>query len=423
MISNTAGLKESKCPYCGKPLNGEEYTHAVEEFKMKAAEEYRERDQKREEYYDEQIRKQEQRYQQQIQELAKIHTENNRRIQKELQISSRKELEDIKKTYAEVNAELQKELREQLERQSARYEEEIYKKDMQYQELNQELEQYKVQALNQARSLVEEELQEKDIQIQRFKHEVQSLNEKLTKKQSELSGEAGEVNLLKKLEQAFPTDDFKTQSRGNSCGDIIQYIKNDSGIVLPDTIVYDNKEAKSITKQDIEKAQRYKEIHNTDWVIIVSKNLPRDIADGLGGEKGGIKMYHPLVVILLAREIRNGLLGIAKESSSKIDQQNKRAALYDYIRSKEFSRNLASLYEVEAKLADLQRKEEKQHHTLWKDRESQYKRLGQANMEISRRIGSIIEEQEEEKIQETITPQQKSELMEYSGNGKGNKFP
>ncbi len=294
---------------------------------------------------------------------------------------------------------------------------------MQYQELNQDLEQYKVQALNQARSLVEEELQEKDIQIQRFKHEVQSLNEKLTKKQSELTGEAGEVNLLKKLEQAFPKDEFKTQSRGNSCGDIIQHIRTDSGIVIHDTIVYDNKEAKSITKHDIEKAQRYKEIHRTDYVIIVSKNLPRDIADGLGGEKEGILMMHPLVVILLAKEIRKGLIKIAKESSSKIDQQNKQAALYDYIRSKDFSRNLSLVYQVESQLSDLQKNEEKTHHTLWKKREFLHERLSQAYMDISRSISSIIEQQEEEQLQEAFTLQQKSELIEYSGNGKGNNFP
>lgn len=37
MISDLHGFNELKCPYCGKPLNGEEYNHAVEEFKMKAA--------------------------------------------------------------------------------------------------------------------------------------------------------------------------------------------------------------------------------------------------------------------------------------------------------------------------------------------------------------------------------------------------
>ncbi|MDQ4067666.1 MAG: DUF2130 domain-containing protein [Thermoproteota archaeon] len=423
MISDPPGFKELKCPYCGKLLNGEEYNHAVEEFKTKAAEEYREQIQKREEYYNDQFRRQEQLHQQQIQELAKVHTEDVRRIQYELQISSRMELEDIKRTYAEVNAEIQKEFREQLERQSMRYEEEIYKKDMQYQELNQELEQSKVQAQMRARSLVENEMLEKDIQIQRFKEEVELLNKKLSKTQSELSGEAGEVNLLKKLKEAFPNDDFKTQLRGNSCSDIIHYIKTESGVVLHDTIVYDNKEAKSITKQDIEKAQRYREIHRTDYVIIVSKNLPCEIPEGLGGEKEGILIVHPQVVILLAREIRKALIEIAKQSSSKIDQQNKQAALYDYIRSREFSRNLALLYQLEIQLHDLQKKEEKTHHTLWKNRESLYKRLGQTYIDMSRSIGSIMEEEGQDGVQGSAPRQTKNELIEYSGNGKGNDFP
>jgi hypothetical protein len=418
VISDLVDFKELKCPYCNKPLSAEEYNHATEEFKVKAAEEYREREKKREEYYNEQIKKQEELHQRQIQELVNIHTEEVKTIRQDLQISSQKQLDDIKKSYAEINAERQKEFRELLEQQSIRYEEEIYKKDMQYQDMQKELEQFKLQALNQARLSVENEMQEKNIQIQRLKEKVESLNKELSKTQSELTGEAGEINLLKKLEQAFPKDVFKTQSRGNSSADIIQYIKTESGVLLEHPIIYDNKEAKCVTRQDIEKAQRYRKVHGTDYVVIVSKNLPNDITEGFGGEKDGVLIVHPRVLLLVASEIRKGLVEISRQSSGRKDQETKQAVLYNYITSKEFSRNLASVYQIEIQLSDLQKKEEKSHQILWKNRDALHKKLASAYMDISSSIDAIIQDQVQDGIGSQTTEQLKNRLIEHYGNGR-----
>ncbi|MFZ0511832.1 MAG: hypothetical protein WAM14_09520 [Candidatus Nitrosopolaris sp.] len=37
-----ATITELNCPYCGKPLTGDEYNHALEEFTTRAQEEYKE---------------------------------------------------------------------------------------------------------------------------------------------------------------------------------------------------------------------------------------------------------------------------------------------------------------------------------------------------------------------------------------------
>lgn len=59
MIANTnSGYEEQKCPYCGKQISGEEYKHAMEEFKAKAAQEYMDQHEKQRKYYEEQIDKQ-----------------------------------------------------------------------------------------------------------------------------------------------------------------------------------------------------------------------------------------------------------------------------------------------------------------------------------------------------------------------------
>ena len=186
----------------------------MEKFKFKAAQEYMVQNEKQRKYYEEQIEEQKKIVQEKISELTKSHKEELKEINQELQISFQEQLGQTKKTYDEINVQRQKEFHESIEKESSIYEEEIYEKER-------NLEQYKVQAVNDARSLVENEMLEKNTQIHRLGEKVDSLSKELSKTQSELSGEVGKLNLLKKLEKAFPEDTFRRQTRGNSSGDMI----------------------------------------------------------------------------------------------------------------------------------------------------------------------------------------------------------
>jgi hypothetical protein len=89
---------------------------------------------------------------------------------------------------------------------------------------------------------------------------------------------------LKKLEDAFRkyNDIFTTQTRGTSGADIVHQIRTTSGELLETKIGYDNKEAATVTKRDIEKAKIDKKTLQTDYFIIVSKNLPKkEVKNGL----------------------------------------------------------------------------------------------------------------------------------------------
>jgi hypothetical protein len=414
------GYKEQKCPYCGKQLNGDEYKHAMEEFKAKAAQEYKTQYEKQSRYYEEQIDKQKSILQEEISKLNNSHNKELKTITQELQNSFQSQLESIKKTYEEIRTQKQGEFNELLDRQSSKYEEELYEKDKEFQELKQSLEKYKSQAIGDARSVVQKEILERDTQIQRLGAKVASLTKDLTKTQSELSGEVGELNLLKRLQDAFPEDTFRRQSRGNSSADIIQYIKTAAG--EQDVIVYDNKESSSVNKQDLEKAKRYREIHGTDNVIIVSRNVSKETSERLGIEKEKILILHPDVVILVAKAIRNGLIEISKQALSKKDLQTKRALLYDYIRGKEFSRDIESMSEIEGELLDLQEKEISKHKVWWKSRQTLYARIGEVGTNITTSIEAIVQRNKEEQdtIKSEATQELKSKIIADHGNGNGN---
>ena len=96
------------------------------------------------------------------------------------------------------------------------------------------------------------EVTQKNIQLERLQLDLEKLKTQTSQTQSELKGEAGERDLLVILTNAFPDDALERQKRGSSSGDIIQHIKTNNQI-LKTPIVFDNKEAQSVTKLDLEK--------------------------------------------------------------------------------------------------------------------------------------------------------------------------
>ena len=419
---NKNGYEEQKCPYCGKQLSGDEYKHAMEEFKAKAVQEYMIQYQKQKKYYEEQINKQKVILQEEISKLNDSHNNELKTITQELRNSFQGQIECIKKAYEEMKTQKLSEFNESLDKQSSKYEEELFEKNKQFQELKESLEKYKIQAIQDARSVVQKDIDERETQIQRLRADVASLTKDLTKTQSELSGEVGELNLLKRLQEAFPEDTFRRQSRGNSSADIIQYIKTATG--EQDVIVYDNKESASVSNKDLEKAKRYREIHGTDNVIIVSRNVSKETNEKLGKEKEKILILHPDVVVLVAKILRKELIEISKQVVSKKDQQTKRALLYDYIRGKEFSRDIESISESVNKLLNNQESEISAHKRWWKSRQALYGRIGEFRTNITSSIEAIVQQQYQKEEQDTLKSEAaqelKSKVIADHGNGNGN---
>jgi hypothetical protein len=107
----------------------------------------------------------------------------------------------------------------------------------------------------------------------------------MSRTQPELRGEVGEQKLLEDLREAFPEEQFSRQTRRISEGDIIQHLRTASGAMLKIPIVYDNKEVARITKREIEKQQYYEEREGTDYLLVVSPNIPMNVKNGILGKR------------------------------------------------------------------------------------------------------------------------------------------
>lgn len=392
-------IENFKCPLCGKPLASGEYQDAMKKLEAQVAERYNEKNKQSEQEFEKRIKKLTEEQQAELQNLKKTYEEQQKTFKKELQDSTKKQFADLKKTYDGINRENKREfgrLRKTLEDE---HKKELHKKDQQLKEMRNEQSRLKKLAFEEAKGEASEEIRklkgdigERDIQIKRFKDEVEDLKKQLSESQPELKGEAGELDLYMTISNAFPDDSIKRQKRGTVSGDLVQHIRTLSK-TLATPIVYDNKQAERVSKKDIEKAKNYKKVHTTEYVIIVSSNLPKkDVNNGLCGEKEGIFLVHPSIVVEFARQIRKAIIEISKQSESQKDRETKESKLYDYVRSPEFCSTIEKIYGIHQKMTELQNREEKAHERLWKERKELQSQINQTYMRVSSGIETIIQE-------------------------------
>ena len=438
--SPPADLSGTRCPLCGKPLATDEYERAVSEMEDRIQQRYsQDLDAEREEAV-RAAKKSEERHAAEVGRLRAEHEKSTAQLQRNLEDGQAKQIASLEKHYGKMAAQSSKQFASLEKRLKAQHQKEIAardrqaaaaekkrrdehrrdvaerdrqaaaaekkrrdehrrdvaERDRQIKDLERGQDAAKRAAADEARARFDsesrklrEDLTAKDVQLQRFEGEVGQLKEQLRQSQSELRGEAGELDLYAALTAAFPDDHFKRQRRGTRGGDLVQRIRSKSGF-LGTPIVYDNKSAASVSKADIAKAQGYKSLHGTEYVLVVSASLPkRSVPNGLVGEKDGVLLVHPSIVAEVARQIRSGIIEVSRYSLGAADRESKQARLYDYIIGTEFTSAVESIAGVQEQVAALQSKEERDHQTLWKSRKALHERLERLYADMSSGIESI----------------------------------
>lgn len=418
-------IPELKCPLCNSTLTSSDYQQAIEELKKKVSETYGEEYRKCKEEYEQKLLKADQGNKKEVADLKATFEENKKMLHKEIEDSYKTQFGELKRTYEKITKDSQKQFSVLEKKIKDEGKKALQEKEKQLNVLIKEQARLKKLAFDEGKSKADVEIaglrndvKERDIQLGRFQRDIEDLKKQLQQSQAELKGEVGEIDLYTNLTQEFQQDFFIRQKRGTSMGDIIQQIRTGTK-TLETPIIYDNKQAESVTSKDIEKAKRYKSVHSTDYVIIVSSHLPKkEVKNGLFGEKEGILLCHPCIVTDVAKQIRRAMIEISKQSESRKDREVKESKLYDYIKSQEFTGTLEKLHEIYQRMADLQDSEEKAHGRLWKERKKLQFEVNDTYVGISNSVDYIIqdslpmqelandqeEQNEQEKTLEKITP-------------------
>jgi hypothetical protein len=410
---------EVKCPICGSSLANEQFNLATQKLNERLTklniEHTKEWAKKFEDEKQELVRK----HSEEVQLIEGARLTQLKSIEQQLKQSYEIQLRSMEKNYNESMSRQSEQLRVSESRLKTSFEEQLRCKDSEIKTLEHEKEDYKKKVAEDAKAATQQhldklqnEILQRDIQLLRFQGEVESLKKQVSQTQAELKGEAGELDLFSKLTEAFPEDQFRRQTRGKSTGDIVHRIRTKTGIIdIP--IVYDNKQAESVTPSDITKAKKYQEIHGTRYVIIVSSNLPkRDVKSGLLGDRDGIYLVHPSIIVSFAKYLRNAMVELSLISKSDKERESKEGMLYQYIRSQEFISRLEQIARIQTRMWQLQDKEEKDLQKIWKERKDWYTQSERQYAEVSMKIQSILSEQQTE-IQSNISKKSSLEIENH----------
>ena len=148
-------------------------------------------------------------------------------------------------------------------------------------------------------------------------------------------------------------------------------------------------------KDDIDKAKRYKTIHNTDYSVIVmatditDKNSSNSLIEG----KEGIWLVNRTIAVEAAKLLRSFIIKMSKMTISNKERTSKQAKLYERMTSMEYTRTIQQRRDIKSKLDDLQKREEDYHKKLWKkrcDEIEEWDEIDELNQQI---IDEIVQEQ------------------------------
>ena len=184
--------------------------------------------------------------------------------------------------------------------------------------------------------------------------------------------------------------------------DVIQTIVIENGEKIAPPIAWDMKMGEKVKKEDIDKAKRYKIIHNTDYSIIVTANgiTDRDSNNTLIGTREGILLVHPSIVVQIAKLLRSFIIEMAKHARSNDGRASKQANLYDLLTSAEYARTIKTRRAMKSNLDDQQRKEEDYHKKLWKDRKKCIEEWFKVDENNQQMIDGIIQDQTSQQIED-----------------------
>jgi hypothetical protein len=289
---------------------------------------------------------------------------------------------------------------ERIQEKERIHKDEIRNRDSMLLEKDRQIEELVNTADKRAREEVGKELEEErerskglGIQIARHREEIRKLNQKLATKQSELKGEIGEINLEEMLRAFSKKGDIITlkKRRGENTAEIIHQIMGPNRQLLETVIVYDNKNTQTIKDEDVRKSKSYREIHNTDYSIIVSRNIPKKYStNGRYAEKDGVLIINPELLEPVIENKRKGLIAISKISNDNQKKLTKQSKLYSYITGNEFSRQLEAVYSVHTRFNTLQDDEEQKHKTMWRKRTEVNNELKELYTNISSGLDAIL---------------------------------
>ncbi len=178
---------------------------------------------------------------------------------------------------------------------------------------------------------------EKNQKLESLTKQVDDLKRKLEQGSQQTQGEVLELELERRLAEAFRYDELQPVPKGVEGGDCVQVVRNESGVVCG-RILWEAKRTKHWSDKWIAKLKRDATRAKAQLAVICSTALP----DGFVTVENidGIWVTDFTGAIGIARVLRQQLILLQSVQRANEDRSDKVARVYDYLYSDEFKQKV-----------------------------------------------------------------------------------
>jgi hypothetical protein len=335
----------------------------------------------------------------QIENKFKKDFEDKERILKEsIEKENEKKLQTLTTDLtARVKADLAKEgeserkyLEEQVKdkdlklKESAEKEIELRRQAVKLKEDKERFELEKQRQMDEERKKIEEDASKRATEAQQAK--IDQLNKQLsdaTKAKDELArkleqgsqqtqGEVQEIILEEMLKSEFVYDEIVPVPKGVNGADVIQIVKNHSGVECG-KIIWESKKTKAWTEGWIQKLKDDQRTVKADLAVIVTSALPNG-ADAIS-DRDGVWVCDIKLAVSIAAILREQLLLIAHEKAGSVGKNEKMEIIYSYLSGLEFRQRIEAIVEAFQGMNTSLQKERLAYEKIWTEREKQIQKV------------------------------------------------
>ena len=216
-------------------------------------------------------------------------------------------------------------------------------------------------------------VQEKELQLQELKEKLDEAQRKAELGSVQRMGEVLEVDLFDTLSQAFPTDDLERVKKGQKGGDLIQTVRNTSGVVCG-RIKWESKHTQNWSDTWLPKLREDQREHKCDLAALMSDVLPEGVEyfeciDGVW--VSGLETIVPM-----AAALRRGLIDTASARRAAAGAASLKDQVYAYLTGPEFRARVQGLVEPVVELRNSLESEKRATARQFAAREKQIDRVG-----------------------------------------------
>jgi hypothetical protein len=215
-------------------------------------------------------------------------------------------------------------------------------------------------------------LAEKDKIIDDQKQKLAEAQRKLEQGSQQLQGEVQELDLERRLREAFPRDTIDPVPKGVHGGDALHRILATQGH-LCGTILWESKRTKNWQGGWCDTLKQNQRVAKADLAVIVTQAMPQGL-DSFA-EIDGVWVTTPVLAISLGAALRLCILECSTARRATEGQQDKMAILYQYLTGPEFRRRIEALKDAFVTMQDDLSTERRVITKQWEKRQKQIDRV------------------------------------------------